>query len=243
MPAKSARHEKPRLLTARRQFLGVAMAGFVALLLASLLLLGGIAQPGTGAGLLTYGVGMAIAWRSFTASYHHGALGLCNIVTIVRLALVGLLVAALVSQSLEPWVLVAIAAIALVLDGADGWLARWQGFSSNFGARFDMEVDSALALTLALHGVISAGVGPHILLLGLPRYVFAVAQFAYPWLGGALPPRFSRKVVCVLQLSVLIIVLVPIVPLALSNALVGVAALALAWSFWGDVAWLRRSRA
>lgn len=72
-------------------------------------------------------------------SYPHRALGLCNLVTLLRLALMSALVAPLVSGSGAQWGVLMVAAVALALDGVDGWLARRQHLVSQFGARFDME--------------------------------------------------------------------------------------------------------
>jgi hypothetical protein len=57
-----------------------------------------------------------------------------------------------------------------------------------------------------------------------------------------LPERFSRKAVCVAQLSVLILLQVPGLPGAAAEGMAVLAALALAWSFGHDVTWLRRAR-
>ncbi len=188
----------------------------------------------------------AVALVGLARGYPHPSLGLCNGVTLVRLMLVGVLLAAFVGALIgnlpNPWALFAVAVPALALDGVDGWLARRQGHESAFGARFDMEVDSTLALTLALLAVVVAGVSPFVVLLGLPRYVFGVAQMVLPWLVADLPPRFSRKVVCVLQMLVLISVLLPSVPLGLANALVLGGLLLVGWSFAVDVRWLWRAR-
>ena len=47
--------------------------------------------------------------------------------------------------------LVVLAAVALVLDGVDGQVARRTGTVSALGARFDMEVDAFLMLVLSVY--------------------------------------------------------------------------------------------
>lgn len=224
------------------QFVSVCGIGLAGLVLLNWLLFGSFVTPGALSSIALYVSGCAVALIALRRTYPHSAIGFCNCVTIVRLMLVGTLVAALIDQYDGPWTVFVVASIALSLDGLDGWFARREGYTSHFGASFDMEVDSALALTLALHGAFIAGVGPYVILLGLPRYLLALAQFPFAWLGGDLPPRFSRKVVCVLQLLVLIVVLLPMVQPPVSDILVGVAVVALAWSFWLDVQFLRRAR-
>lgn len=224
------------------QFLIAGGIGCLGVVLLSWLLFGSLGTAGALIGTVFYICGCAMALISLRRTFPHRAIGFCNCVTITRLMLVCTLIAALIDNYDGPWMVFAVATVALSLDGVDGWLARREGYASNFGARFDMEVDSVLALTLALHGVFTAGVGAYVILLGLPRYLFAVARFPFPWLDGELPPRFSRKMVCVLQLLVLIAVLLPMVRPPVSDVLVGVAVVALAWSFWLDVRLLRQAR-
>lgn len=176
------------------------------------------------------------------ARYPHRVLGLCNVVTLLRLVLVAALLAPLFTPAAQPWTVFWLAALALALDGVDGWLARRSGLVSDFGARFDVEVDSALALVLALHALAAGKAGIAVLLLGLIRYVFVLAGLVLPWLRAPLPPRFGRKAVCVLQLAVLIALQLPFVTSPVSDLLVLVAAAALVHSFGRDIAHLYRGR-
>ncbi len=170
-------------------------------------------------------------------------LGLCNVVTLGRLVLVSALVAPLFFDGASAWLVVGLSAVVLAFDGVDGWLARRSNLVSGFGARFDVEVDSAFALILAVHALIDGSAGPIVLLLGLVRYVYVLAGLALPWLNGPLPERFSRKAVCVLQLLALIALQLPFVTPPFSTVLVIIAAAAVLWSFGRDILWLRRSRA
>lgn len=208
--------------------LSVAMAGGSALTLA---------LP-----VLAFGAGAAIAARALVRSYPHARLGFCNAITLIRLGLAASLLAPITLGLAPSWGVLAVASLALALDGFDGWLARRQGYVSGFGARFDMEVDSALALILALGAVTSGAAGVLTLLLGLPRYLFGAAAWIIPWMGADLPDRFSRKIVCVLQLGVLIALQAPVLPPMAAALLVPLAAAALVWSFAVDVVWLWRRR-
>jgi phosphatidylglycerophosphate synthase len=175
-------------------------------------------------------------------TYPHPTLGLCNVVTLGRLVIVGALTAALAAGGGAPPAVFALATLALALDGVDGWLARSRGRVSAFGARFDVEVDSAFALVLALHALVSGTVGPVVLVLGIIRYAFIAAALVLPWLAGSLPERFSRKAVCVLQLAALILLQLPGLPDQAAAGLVWIAAGALIWSFGKDILHLRRQR-
>lgn len=224
------------------EFVAVALVLGVALLVLTAVLPG--AAPGASlAALVAYGVAAVVAGRAFRRGYPHDHLGPCNAITLTRLALAMALVAPILSGAGPSWPVFAVAVTALTLDGFDGWLARRLGHVSDFGARFDMEVDSVLALVLALGAAMGSVAGPVALLLGLPRYLFAVAAWGMPWMRQSLPERFSRKAVCVVQLGALIALQAPILPQAAALALVPLVAGALVWSFAVDVVWLWRRRA
>ncbi len=183
---------------------------------------------------------VAVALR-MRETYPHDAIGFGNLVTLLRLALTVTLLSPLFDPgSASTWGVFLLAVMALGLDGFDGWFARRQGLESRFGARFDMEVDSALSLILAVNALAADSAGPLVLLLGLPRYAFAVAGVVLPWLSRPLPERFGRKVACVLQIGVLIALQAPILPSVVLGGAVVAATFALVWSFGRDVLWLYR---
>jgi len=192
--------------------------------------------------LAGYVAAAGLALNLMRRGYPHERLGLCNLVTLIRLTLAAALLAPLVGPA-APWAVFVVAAIALGLDGIDGWLARREGQVSAFGARFDMEVDSGLALILALNAFAAGTAGILVLLIGLPRYAFGVAGAVLPWLRRPAPERFSRKLVCVVQIATLIALQLPPVATSVANPVVAVVAAALIWSFGRDVMWLWRARA
>jgi phosphatidylglycerophosphate synthase len=188
-----------------------------------------------------YLAGAIFAIGAISRGFPYSRLGAGNLVTLARMALVAALLAPLLGVSWS-WAIVSVAILALSLDGIDGWLARREGRVSEFGARLDMEVDSALALILALNVWAAGALGPLIVLIGLPRYGFvAVARFV-PWLNQPLPERSGRKVVCVWQGATLVALNSPVLPDWLILPVVGGVAGALLWSFGRDIVWLWRSR-
>ena len=219
---------------------GVIPAGAVAFALA--LAVG--ALGGAGAALLA-GAGMAavlgFVLRQAMRHYPHARFGGCNTVTLARAgAVTGL--AALIPAAPGGWAVLAVAALALAADGVDGWLARRSGLASAFGARFDMEVDAALAAVLAGHLWLSGQTGVEILALGLMRYVFVAGFLPFPWLAAALPDRFGRKVACVVQIAALILLQAPGWPEGVARGIGLAAVTVLTWSFGRDVLWLWRNR-
>ncbi|MGW0656803.1 CDP-alcohol phosphatidyltransferase family protein, partial [Streptomyces umbrinus] len=108
------------------------------------------------AGWLT-GLAFALAtWAVLSRALHRTrprSFGPANRVTLGRATLVGG-VTALVADSFQSpppvTVLVALTAVALILDAVDGKVARRTGSSSALGARFDMEVDAFLILVLSV---------------------------------------------------------------------------------------------
>jgi phosphatidylglycerophosphate synthase len=221
--------------------LALALLGGTGLTLVIALVLVGPTLVPLSLAVAGYGLGAIFAIAMIRRGYPHSGLGTGNVVTMLRMSLVAALLAPLAGITL-PWALVGVATIALVLDGFDGFFARREGRVSAFGARLDMEVDSALGLILALN-VWAAGVfGPLILLIALPSYVFMVAGRFLPWLRQPLPESFARKLVCVVQVASLIALNAPIWPTwGIVPVVVGVAG-ALAWSFGRDIVWLWRSR-
>lgn len=128
--------------------------------------------------------------------------GLANQVTLLRAGLVCLVGGALLASGGAPamgWSLATLIAIALSLDLVDGWLARRLRLVSDFGARFDLEIDALLLLILALLVWQAGQVGPWVLAIGLLRYAFVLAGWWLPWLRQPLPPSRRRQQICALQ--------------------------------------------
>jgi len=197
------------------------------------------------AAVAVFGIAAAVAGVGLVRRYPHPDVGLCNIVTLLRLALATTLAAPLLAspdESWTAWPVFAVALTAFALDGVDGRLARRSGRSSDFGARFDIEVDALFAALLALLALQSGKAGVWVLALGFMRYAFVAAGAAAPWLRAEMPERWRRKAVCVAQIGVLVALLAPVVTPPLSQSIAAVATALLVWSFAVDVAWLRRER-
>jgi phosphatidylglycerophosphate synthase len=217
---------------------------------AQLLLLAALAAAyGTGPLGLLAGVGYAAALLGLltVAMQRAGrsALGPADVVTLARALLVGGVTALVVDDLLTGAVpvpaLVVLAAVALVLDGVDGQVARRTRTVSPVGARFDMEVDAFLILVLSVH--VAATVGPWVLAIGLMRYAFVAAGRVLPWLRGPLPGSLAGKTVAAAQGVVLVVASARVLPPAAAAVLVAAALAALCWSFGRDVLRLRRAAA
>jgi phosphatidylglycerophosphate synthase len=179
----------------------------------------------------------------------HQRFGVANSVTLTRAAVTALLwgvvgETALGGGDLTPglrWLLAIAAAAALILDGVDGWLARRSGMASDFGADFDLEVDTlfVLALSLLAYGT---GVGIWVLASGLMRYGFVLAGWVSPTFAAPLLPLRRRKVICAVQGAVLIAALAPVLPLEVASALCLVGLALLTYSFAADVLWLSKAK-
>lgn len=189
-----------------------------------------------------------VTGRSLLRTYPHARLGVGNLVTLSRTGIIAALFAPLAvpgllgSDTRTAWMVLAIAIFSLCLDGVDGYFARRQQLVSAFGARFDMEVDSVFALLLAVLALQSGKAGAWVLILGGMRYLFLLAALFLPWLNNPLPERFSRKLICVIQIGVLIAMLAPILSGPLSWALAAIATALLVYSFGRDIVWLARHR-
>jgi phosphatidylglycerophosphate synthase len=179
-------------------------------------------------------------------AYPHDRLGLCNLITLLRAALVAGLATLLASpdgagaDASVAWGATGVAAAALALDGVDGWAARYAGLCSSFGARFDMEVDVALALILSLLLWHSGKLGFWVLLLGAPRHLFLLLAMALPALRAPLPPALWRKAGCVAQIGSLVVALAPPVGPGAAAVVALAGLVAVGSAFARDVLWLVR---
>ena len=179
---------------------------------------------------------------------HHpfGRFGPANTVTALRALLVSV-VAGLIGERPSnevAWAAASIGGLATVLDGADGWLARRTLLASDFGARFDMEVDALLILVLSVLAWQLGKAGVWVLASGLLRYTFVAAGRIWRWLQAPLSPSWRGKAVCVVQVAALIVAIAPMVARPASAAIAATALVVLSWSFLVDVMrlWRRSDR-
>ncbi|MBP2550633.1 phosphatidylglycerophosphate synthase [Neorhizobium galegae] len=200
------------------------------------------------AGILLAGIFAAVVHG--LPFHRHLRFGYANLVTALRAGIVSFVAATvLFSQSFGGphldamiWWMVAAVLSALALDGVDGYLARRFRQQSALGARFDMEVDAALILILSVAALVLGKAGAWVVLIGLMRYLFVLAQWFLPALRAELSPSLRRKTVCVVQGAALCLVLVPQVTAPLSAWICGGALAALTYSFGVDVLALMRRK-
>jgi phosphatidylglycerophosphate synthase len=136
--------------------------------------------------------------------------------------------------------LVTLAAVALGLDAADGWVARRTGTATALGARFDGEVDAFLILALSVY--VAPAYGAWVLAIGAARYLFLAGEWLLPWMRAPLPPRRWRKLVAAAQGIVLTTAAAEVLPRLLTQALMVAALAALAASVGECTWWLWRRR-
>ncbi len=224
----------------------VAVAvGATAVVLAAVGPFSGIAG---GAALAAFAlVGAAVAAR-FERAFVGAPFGLANTLTLGRAGINCLVLGWLAEPALLApawrvgwgWLLVAVVATSLALDGLDGRCARRRGQASSFGARFDVEVDALLLVTLALAAVVLDRAGLWVLALAAPYPLFRSAAWAWPRLRGTLAPSRRRKLAFGLQATALLALLTPVVPAAAAAGLAAVALAVVAASFGRDVHALAR---
>jgi phosphatidylglycerophosphate synthase len=126
-----------------------------------------------------------LLWRErgrYTAARGFGA---ANVVTLLRLALILLL--SLVLHRGAGVVLGTLVFVIFALDGVDGWLARRQKLSSEFGAHFDMETDALFVLALGLELWLGQAYGAWILVTGPLRYLYVLSLDLLPSTRGDMP--------------------------------------------------------
>ncbi|MFN4091090.1 MAG: CDP-alcohol phosphatidyltransferase family protein [Alphaproteobacteria bacterium] len=215
----------------------------------------GIAVILAAIGHLPAGLGMAGAWCVIVAgvavaarrwrvgSRFHAA----DRITLVRgfatsLAAAAAVVAPDLSERLL-WSLAAVAGLALILDGVDGFVARRSGCATEFGARIDREIDAFTVLVLAVLVWRLGRAEAWVLAAGGMRYAFVAAAAVWPWLAAPLPPSGRRRAVCALQIGALVACLPPLLPSVFAEAVLAASVAVLGWSFLVDTLLLRRMAA
>lgn len=113
------------------------------------------------------------------------------------------------SQDTRLWLV----GLASFSDLLDGWLARWRGLSTKWGALLDPIADKTFVLCALLAFYIDGALGTRDYFIVLARDFAAAVGFLVAWWLPGLDPlsfkaRWSGKVVTVLQLSVLLALLV-----------------------------------
>jgi phosphatidylglycerophosphate synthase len=178
------------------------------------------------------------------AAHPYDRFGAGNQVTTVRVALMAVAGGFVAEPALPAYAAaaVAIAGVATALDGIDGWLARRTGLASAFGARFDLEVDALLIMTLAVLAWRHGKAGIWILLAGLMRYLFLAAGALSDWMSRPLPPSRRRQTICVVQVIGLLLTLLPAITPPASAWIAAASLAALSYSFLVDIVWLWRAR-
>ncbi len=182
--------------------------------------------------------GAAVVWAA-PAELPVPGVGVANRVTLVRSTLV-MPVAALTPYSTvlgdrAYWCIILAGTVALMLDGVDGWLARRTGTCTDFGGRYDMELDAFFMLALSVLVWRSNKVGAWVLFIGVLRYLFVAAARVWPALRRELQPSWRRKTICVVQGLALLACLGPGVPPALASAGAAGALVLLTYSFAVDI--------
>ena len=121
--------------------------------------------------------------------------GPANQITTVRAVLV-VLVASVIGEPRLPAVAagaVGVGIMVAMLDGVDGWLARRSRMASDFGARFDMEIDALLAMALSVLAWRYDKASAWVVMSGLLRYLFFAAGWWWRWLQHPLPPAVAGR--------------------------------------------------
>ena len=227
---------RPLLIDALWQL--ALLGGVLALVALALMPLTGLGWHGFAAALLAYGAIAGLVLAGLRQHAPHRQFGPANRMTLLRAAytalLLGILAEGLRIGAAGRWLLVGAGAVALALDGFDGWTARRSGFASRFGARFDTESDALFVLVLSALVYRTGQAGAWVLTVGAMRYIFVVAGWLWPPLTMPLPPSQRRKAICVGVIVALLVALAPPVGPLMGRWLCFGGLLLLVYSFAAD---------
>ncbi len=183
---------------------------------------------------------------SFLHLHPHARFGIGNVLTLLR-GCFTVLLAAFINEpdaiSSIGWLLVVATAAVACSDVLDGKIARQSGLQSDFGARFDMEVDALFILVICVLAFEQDKAGIWIIAIGAMHYVFVVAGWLFPFLGRELPPSKRRKTVGAVQVVLLISCLAPILERPTTTVVALLALCLVVYSFARDILLLLRSAA
>lgn len=199
-----------------------------------------MANPGVWA--LSLGAYAVLLW---VLVHHEVVVGLAGRVTLVRALITLLLLGVLWAPEAYReygFGLGLMGLVALLLDGLDGHVARRRGETTDAGARFDMETDAAMILVLSLAVWLSDRAGVWVLAMGALRYMFVASAWRWSWMAKPLPESMRRKVICVVQVSMLLLVLPTWLPAPMALAVLVIGLALLLYSFGVDTLWLWRHR-
>ena len=174
----------------------------------------------------------------------HDRMGPANVVTLFRaiwVSAVACFIGTSVTDSIAWWAS-GLAAVALALDGLDGFIARRTGSETDYGAQLDMELDSIMMLVLSVLAFMWGRAGLWVLFCGLARYAWIAAYMCIAWFRRPLLESFRRKTACVIGGVGLLLSLVPWAIPTLNTVFAATATATLIFSFGIDLRWLISQR-
>lgn len=186
------------------------------------------------ASLMTVSLFVFLLWKKFLFP---DKFGVANWITFSRNLLVVLIVNILMLDygENENTAIMVLSLIVLSMDGLDGYFARKLNICSDFGARFDMESDAMFILVLCVVIVLEYQSALWILLIGGMRYFYVMAQSFFPALSRPVKDRYSRKVICVIQIVALIVPLTGLVSESIYLPILALSLALLIFSFGRDI--------
>jgi phosphatidylglycerophosphate synthase len=225
----------------RTLLIGLAVAVAGATMLTAL---GAVRASASLAAPVLYIAGAAVLVLHWGSGNRFGAANTVTLTRLIGTSWLGVLaVAAAVAGLGRPaqLAIVVLGTSCLLLDHVDGRLARSRSEASAFGARFDMETDSAMLLVLSVVVAVLGLAGWWVIAIGLMRYASAVAAWLVPILRIPVFYSYARKVVAAVQgvalLFALLAGLLPAIPSRASTLVLATALGLLCWSFGRDIVW------
>ena len=186
----------------------------------------------------------------FHKKYYICDLTLASIITYIRI-IISIIILSGIINSHNPYIynifytdgaIIYLGFLALILDGADGYIARKYNQETYIGELFDQEADNFLILIMVISLYMNKNINIFAIMIPLYRYIFLASMYKFTWLSNELPRSIRRKSICIISIFTLIIAQSVLFSNYISNNLSLFVLFIITFSFTIDIIWLYRNK-
>ena len=126
----------------------------------------------------------------FHKKYYICDLTLASVITCIRI-IISIIILSGIINSHNPYIynifytdgaIIYLGFLALILDGADGYIARKYNQETYIGELFDQEADNFLILIMVISLYMNKNINIFAIMIPLYRYIFLASMYKFTWL-------------------------------------------------------------